>query len=306
METDVEKRIQAVILRDRIRIREFFHDFDHLRKGTVGEAGFRSAINGLNLILDEREVTALIAKYRVAASGLVDYRSFCANIDKVFFDAGEAAATAQKARSEGIFSEEEKALLFETISTVQETVKANRILLKPSFQDFDRTRCLHVSTAQFSRVLKQLALLPSDENILALLHRFYLDRNNAREVNYVRFCADVDKPEFMFGADYKKPLPARVVVTPTQNAARAQPAHFAPAQTAGLDILENRFLQQRVDISHDPDDIEKRLQGLVLMRRVRIHEFFHDHDKLRKGVVTASQFRRVLSLLKLEFTDLEF
>ncbi len=37
-----------------------------------------------------------------------------------------------------------------------------------------------------------------------------------------------------------------------------------------------------------------------------MHEFFHDHDKLRKGVVTETQFRRVLWMLKLEFTDLEF
>ena len=197
-------------------------------------------------------------------------------------------------------------MLFETISAIQETVKANRILMKPTFQDFDRTHSLHVSSAQFSRVLKQLSLLPQDDTIVALLVRFYLDKNNPREVNYVRFCQDVDKPEFMFGKDYNKPLPPRIVSTPTQNAARAQPGHFKPDETAGLDIMLNRFLKQRVDISHDPDDIEKRLQGLVLMRRIRVHEFFHDNDKLRKGVVTETQFRRVLSMLKLEFTDLEF
>ena len=38
-EHDVEKRLQARILQDRIRLREFFKDFDPLRKGTVGEAG---------------------------------------------------------------------------------------------------------------------------------------------------------------------------------------------------------------------------------------------------------------------------
>ena len=37
-ENDVEKRIQARIAKDGIRIREFFNDFDKLRKGTVGEA----------------------------------------------------------------------------------------------------------------------------------------------------------------------------------------------------------------------------------------------------------------------------
>ena len=39
LELDVEKRLQALVVKDRIRIKEFFLDFDKLRKGTVGEAG---------------------------------------------------------------------------------------------------------------------------------------------------------------------------------------------------------------------------------------------------------------------------
>lgn len=38
VELDVEKRIQALVARDGIRIKQFFIDFDKLRKGTVGEA----------------------------------------------------------------------------------------------------------------------------------------------------------------------------------------------------------------------------------------------------------------------------
>lgn len=39
MELDIEKRIIAEVLKNRIRIKEFFLDFDRLRKGFVGEAG---------------------------------------------------------------------------------------------------------------------------------------------------------------------------------------------------------------------------------------------------------------------------
>ena len=39
VELDVEKKIQAEVLKDRIRIKQFFIDFDRLRKGFVGEAG---------------------------------------------------------------------------------------------------------------------------------------------------------------------------------------------------------------------------------------------------------------------------
>jgi hypothetical protein len=38
LELDVEKRLQALVAKDRIRVKEFFLDFDKLRKGTVGEA----------------------------------------------------------------------------------------------------------------------------------------------------------------------------------------------------------------------------------------------------------------------------
>lgn len=38
VELDVERRLQAQVAKDRIRIKEFFIDFDKLRKGWVGEA----------------------------------------------------------------------------------------------------------------------------------------------------------------------------------------------------------------------------------------------------------------------------
>ena len=41
-----------------------------------------------------------------------------------------------------------------------------------------------------------------------------------------------------------------------------------------------------MNIANDPSDIEERLKAIVVMRRVRIEEFFRDFDKLRKGKVT--------------------
>lgn len=38
LELDVEKRLQACIAKDRVRVKEFFIDFDKLRKGWCGEA----------------------------------------------------------------------------------------------------------------------------------------------------------------------------------------------------------------------------------------------------------------------------
>ena len=45
---DVEKRLQALAAKDRIRIREFFIDFDKLRKGYCGEAAVSNTFKSNN------------------------------------------------------------------------------------------------------------------------------------------------------------------------------------------------------------------------------------------------------------------
>ena len=71
-------------------------------------------------------------------------------------------------------------------------------------------------------------------------------------------------------------------------------------------MVANRFMHQRVDISNDPLDVEERLRAIVVMKRVRIEEFFRDFDKLRKGRVTRNQFKSILSSMNFTLTDDEF
>jgi hypothetical protein len=55
-EHDIERRLQALAAKDGIRVQEFFIDFDKLRKGTCGEAAFRTCIGTLNINLSEPEI----------------------------------------------------------------------------------------------------------------------------------------------------------------------------------------------------------------------------------------------------------
>jgi hypothetical protein len=50
-----------------------------------------------------------------------------------------------------------------------------------------------------------------------------------------------------------------------------------------------------VELCNDPNDVEDRIRARVVMKRIRIEEFFHDFDKLRKGRVTGRQFQSILS-----------
>jgi Ca2+-binding EF-hand superfamily protein len=81
---------------------------------------------------------------------------------------------------------------------------------------------------------------------------------------------------------------------------------FFTGSTREINVLENRFSQQPVNIANDPSDVEERLRALVVMKRVRIEEFFRDFDKLRKGKVTINQFKSILSMLNFSLTDVEF
>lgn len=65
-------------------------------------------------------------------------------------------------------------------------IRANRILLKPTFADFDTTQKQRVTVQQFARVLKQLSIMPS-EDAFDLICRNYFDKGNTREVNYIKF-----------------------------------------------------------------------------------------------------------------------
>ena len=47
-------------------------------------------------------------------------------------------------------------------------------------------------------MLKECHLLPPSEELYQLLLRRYFDKGNVREINYFRFCADIDRAEDIF------------------------------------------------------------------------------------------------------------
>jgi len=79
----------------------------------------------------------------------------------------------------------------EVKAKIKTLVKNNSILLKPHFAVFDTTNRSHITVTQFSRALKLLDLLP-DEATFDLLAREYADINTLHDINYVRFCDELD------------------------------------------------------------------------------------------------------------------
>lgn len=132
VELDVERRLQALVARDRVRIKEFFIDFDKLRKGWVGEAAFRTCLGTLNLQFSQAEIDALIAKYKLS-SGLINYSALCNNIDHVFSDAADPKAVIDNSKSTANFNDSEKDTLLALLGAIRSEIVFKRVLIKPQF-----------------------------------------------------------------------------------------------------------------------------------------------------------------------------
>ena len=86
----------------------------------------------MNIKFSEQEVQQLIAKYRMT-NGLINYDSFCTNIDNVFFDGADAMGVINNAKSSANFDEEEMQTLFDLLNAIKTAVVQKRILIKPQF-----------------------------------------------------------------------------------------------------------------------------------------------------------------------------
>ena len=140
-----------------------------------------------------------------------------------------------------------------------------------------------------------------------MIIRKYFDKGNTKEVNYFSFCRDVDRPEDMFpGYTPKKEQEGNLNLTSQEVKTQTQTKGFFAGSTRDINVLENRFSQQAVNIANDPSDVEERIRAQVVMKRVRIEEFFRDFDKLRKGKVTINQFTTILSMMNFQLTEAEF
>jgi len=237
-------------------------------------------------------------------NGLINYSAFCKNVESVFTSENSTSATMLSSSSTSKFTDYEKGQLTAIISDIKQLIKAHRILLKPFFQDFDTANTLHITLPQFGRVLKQLQLMP-EEPEFELICKKYFDRLNTREVNYVKFCHDVDKPEDMFPGFFNKGS-SHQDAAPLANVGRVTKSNFFAQSTKGVDVLQSRFSEPVINIDNDPSDVEKRLRAHVVMKRVRVNEFFRDFDKLRKGKVTTFQFKAILSTLNFTLSEEEF
>jgi hypothetical protein len=137
----------------RVRIEEFFFDFDKLRRGKVTKTQFESILSMLNFNFTKEEFTQMAEKYRTNdPEFLINYKAFCHSINSAFTTYGiqkdplapvlpvTVDNTTLARRKYLAMTQDECDCINQILKEYRSAVVIKRIHLKPMFQDFDITK----------------------------------------------------------------------------------------------------------------------------------------------------------------------
>lgn len=278
---DVLARIRTACKQQRIRIGEFFRDFDKLRSGYITEAQFRIGLNMAKVVLSSYEFEELTTYFQAPKEGKhVRWRDFCDAVDEVFTKKGLEKAVdtvLDDARTQTIYgrtnpSKPQKNVVEEVVQRFKQLLIRQRLDAKSFFQDFDRHKHFKVSPKQFRQVLANFGFTMSDEELEALV-KIYGNQQN--DIQYLNFISDANLKRGDLSGD-----------------SSAKGVYYGTALTfTGAETI---------------DDLMQKVKSLIKKDRIRLGEFFQDHDILRKGTVPAQKFRGVLCAQKILLTNEEY
>jgi len=207
----VEQRLMAQVVAKRIRLREYFQDFDPLRKGycTVGQ--LRTVRNITGLHMSEEDTDHIIHTYS-REDGCICYEALLAVIEAAFTNTSlEVNPTAKTEmpnvwttfaarRSYQKLAAHEEQAIGQIEARIRDRVSSRRVPLLSLFQDFDRAheqgtkkavQEQHCSKLQFSRVMFTQGFELTNAEV-ELLAKRYCDKGNNYWFNYHDFCESCD------------------------------------------------------------------------------------------------------------------
>lgn len=291
----LEDKIRAHVVMYKIRIEQFFIDFDKLRKGTVTKDQFRRILKLSGIDVEDYQYDLLVKKYSLDGTANMDWFTFCKNIDRIFTTRGieknplypvppiGSDSTVPARRHYLKLNQDEREKLLQVLSLIQHEIQTRRILFKKHFQDFDVVHNGFVSRSQFLRVLSLFEIYPQEE-LLNVLLKCYTDNSNLNEVNYYEFCKDVDGQDDV-----------------TQSINNFHVSRFSQVPEAKN---TNPYIYK--DTNQGIEEVIGRIQQKVKEERIRLREFLRDFDRLRSGNITNSQFRIGLNMAKLPLSNSDF
>jgi Ca2+-binding EF-hand superfamily protein len=299
----IEREVLKIVKTRRIRIAEFFKDFDRLRSGKISKSQFCRSLNQVlgsarSDDMKPAEEESLVAKYQ-DENNMIDYRAFTQTIDSPFdpdnliSDGGcdKKKLTAMEINSlqnKDTFeylgvkgrSHESRQKINAILTKLEAYYDYHGIDLRHCFEDFARHNNGIVTCSQFERSF------PGKDNIsfaeLKTLTDYYIDPYlDGRLVNYLNFHLDINQVRL-----------TRKCGDAGENDGDAGDYDLKNLNKRINDIkLEDEKINEQ-----ELRSVFDRLHVAIFKNRIRTTEFFRDHDKLRSGIITRNQFIRGLTL----------
>jgi len=200
------KKIQSKVVEKRVRLAEYFADFDPLRKGFCTAGQLKTVLTILNLEkeVDRNDFNHLVDAYS-REDGMFCHALFIRDVDAAFSVPGlekeplaqtplpDATTTAAGRRNRMSLSTAKRDTINKLEDKIRSRIFKQRILMKPMFNDMDKAHKGLVTRNQFQRVMGMLGFGLNTMEI-ALLSGFYCDRGNHNDFNYVDFIKACDPP----------------------------------------------------------------------------------------------------------------
>lgn len=188
-------KIECMIKKDRIRLLEYFQDHDLLRKGYLPHQKFRSVLHSQKIELTSEEYARLEAHYAMPTDAtLVNYKALCNEIETIFTAVDLEKDPLKTVKTflppsildpkDNLTSDESEELDL-CLQALGVTVRNNRLLIKPFFQDKDKSRSGFINFTRFRSIFDNFKIKLSEREYALINKRF--QAKAANEINYVEF-----------------------------------------------------------------------------------------------------------------------
>ena len=192
---DILDKIKHTVKINRIRLNEFFEDFDPLRKGTCSKAKFRTALDMANLHLRSEEFDILEKYYNInEEEDKVYYKDLVEEVETVFTVKNleknplirpKEYITPDFINPEKRLTQEEAIFLDKTLKKLAFLSIKYRVMPKSFFRDNDRANIGTVPSSRFAAILSFFKLDVNEKEMNVIIKRFY--SKNMIEINYYDF-----------------------------------------------------------------------------------------------------------------------
>jgi Ca2+-binding EF-hand superfamily protein len=195
--------LQAQVYEKRVDFREFFRDFDPLRKGRISESNLRCVLSLLNFEVTEDEILELVSLYGTCPLPKnIDCEKLCFDVESVLLcpsldrnplglPPAQFDLIVAKEGKKAVLSATEIAALQEIECIVRRRVSQRGLNLLGHFRAYDNHGRLVITDNQFSRVLSTLGFQMTASELELLCKKYCINGSKSRFA-YREFCDSIE------------------------------------------------------------------------------------------------------------------